>query len=182
MNSVTSDTLILNNFITVYPFPSPQGILQNGDTLFANAGSVAYQWFHNGVLINGATDYFYVAPESGNYNVVVTDANGCEVEAVINDVIAGIEGHPALLTQSEGLAIYPNPVSEILEIRNLNLKKEITIEVYSILGMAVTLPTINCTETSEPTCSLDVSSLSAGTYWLNVSGDDFVARIPFIKK
>ena len=44
-----------------------------------------YQWYYDGILIPGATDYFYIAPQSGNYNVVATDANDCEVEAVIFD-------------------------------------------------------------------------------------------------
>src|SRR5436190_2379312 len=90
-NSITSDTLTLTNYITVYPYPPPQGILQSGDTLFANQGAVSYQWFENGVIIPGATNYYYVALESGNYNVVATDDNDCEVEAVIFDVIAKIQ-------------------------------------------------------------------------------------------
>jgi PKD repeat protein len=90
-NTLGSDTLTLNNFITVYPFPPPQGIMQSGDTLFANLGAATYQWYNDGVIIPGATDYFYVAPSSGNYNVVTTDENDCEVEAVIFDVIAQIQ-------------------------------------------------------------------------------------------
>jgi hypothetical protein len=65
-------------YITVYPFPPAQGILQSGDTLYANAGAVTYQWYFNNNLIPGATNYFYVAPASGDYNVVATDGNGCE--------------------------------------------------------------------------------------------------------
>jgi len=58
INAIDTDTLTLNNFITVYPFPSPQGILQNGDTLFANQGAIAYQWYQGGNLITGATIIF----------------------------------------------------------------------------------------------------------------------------
>ena len=86
-NSFTSDTITLTNYITVYPYPSPQSITQIGDTLFAIAGSASYQWYFNGNIINGATEYFYVAQASGDYNVVATDANGCEVEAAIFNVI-----------------------------------------------------------------------------------------------
>jgi hypothetical protein len=50
-NGNTSDTLHLANFVTVYPTPPPQGISQSGDTLFANAGAVAYQWYQDGILI-----------------------------------------------------------------------------------------------------------------------------------
>ena len=78
-NAFSSDTLTLNNFMTVYPYPAPQGIMQNGDTLFANQGAVSYQWYHDGVIIPGATDYFYIASEGGDYNIVATDANNCEI-------------------------------------------------------------------------------------------------------
>src|SRR6185295_8835805 len=119
--------LMLNNYITVYPYPPSQGILQNGDTLFANPGAVAYQWYFNGNLISGATQYFYIAPQSGNYNVVATDENGCEVEAVINNVIASLQ----LAVGNLQPELFPNPVNDILEIRNLKVEKEISIEVYN---------------------------------------------------
>ena len=73
-NAFSSDTLMLNNYITVYPYPAPQGISQNGDTLIANAGAVSYQWYHDGLLIPGATEYYYVLTEGGNYNVVATSS------------------------------------------------------------------------------------------------------------
>ena len=60
------------------------------DTLFANQGAVSYQWYHNGVLISGATDYYYIATGSGNFNVVSVDIDGCQVEAAIFYVGAGI--------------------------------------------------------------------------------------------
>jgi hypothetical protein len=100
-----SDTLNLPGYITVYPAPPPQGIQQSGDTLFANPGSFTYQWYHNGTLISGATDYFYVATASGDYNVVCTDTNDCEVEAVIFNVIASV---PAL-HGGGSLIVQPNP-------------------------------------------------------------------------
>jgi hypothetical protein len=113
-SSFGSDTITLPNYITVYPYPSPQGIQQNGDTLFAIAGSASYQWYFNGNIISGATDYFYVAPQSGDYNVVATDANGCEVEAAIFSVLASTQ----LAVGNWQLAIFPNPVADKLIIQN----------------------------------------------------------------
>jgi PKD repeat protein len=126
------DTLSLPNFITVYPQPSPQGILQSGDTLFANQGATSYQWYHDGNAIAGATEYFYVATQSGNFNVVATDVNGCEVEAVIFDVVAGIS---QLAVGNGQLAVFPNPVSEKL---NVNLHQlpgaGEEISIYNVFG------------------------------------------------
>jgi len=95
---------------------------------------------------------------------------------VINDVIASSS---QLAVRNGQLAIYPNPVSEILEIRNLNQEKEIIITVYSILGTAVSLPTAHC---QLPTCSIDVSSLASGAYWIEITEDKHMQRIKFVKK
>jgi len=171
-----SDTLSLNNFITVYPYPSPQGIMQSGDTLFANAGAQSYQWYFDGNIIPGATNYFYVAPTSGNYNVVATDNNGCEVEAAIFDVIAEIK----LPVGSSQLAVFPNPVSELLTISGYS-ETVVKISIYNMLGEKV------MEVTAEPIADskgwqADVSKLSNGIYWLSISGNKSVTRIPFTKQ
>jgi PKD repeat protein len=162
-----SDTLFLPNYITVYPFPAAQGISQNGDTLFANAGAVSYQWYENGVLIPGATDYFYIALESGNYNVVATDNNGCEVEAVIFDVIAKTQ----TLAGNTQLAVYPNPVKDKLLIKGLSSLTGRAISVYDLLGKKILTATL--TQENGNDYGADVSSLIPGMYFLelNSNGD-----------
>ena len=129
-NAFGSDTLFLANYITVYPFPPPQGILQNGDTLFANQGAVTYQWFYNGNLIPGATNYFHVAQQSGDFNVVCTDINNCPVEAAIFNVIAEVE-------QVEGVQfiVYPNPGDAKLDVISSDLGAgPVTLNIYNVIG------------------------------------------------
>lgn len=178
-NSVGSDTLTLINYITVYPYPAPQGIMQIGDTLFANAGAVSYQWYHDGNSIPGATDYFYVAPESGNYNVVATDDNGCEVEAVIFDVIAGLN---QVAIDNLQLAIYPTPVKDFLNIQHDSFKgKNIKLSIYNTLGELV----VSNSEIKIDASGLfktDVSSLSAGTYHVRINAEESVLYGKFLKQ
>jgi hypothetical protein len=168
-----NDTLMLPNFITVYPQPSPQGIQQSGDTLFANQGASGYQWFHDGNIIAGATEYFYVATESGNFNVVATDVNGCEVEAVIFDVVANT--NPIAFGEGSGMSLSPNPAMETLFIRGNQIHgKEIQISVYNMLGRKVNLddhPTARLgIDSGNPNgmLILNISPLSAGMYFLEV--------------
>ena len=174
-NSNTSDTLTLNNYITVYPFPPPQGILQYGDTLFANQGSMFYQWFYNGNAIPGATDYYYIAPQSGNYNVVATDENGCEVEAVINDVIASLS-QP--LSKGDGVRLFPNPVTNHLEIKNLDAGINYDISIYNDIGMLVQQMKIS---KGSGKTSLDVSGYAQGIYWLELFDGNNISRLKFKK-
>ena len=175
-NGITSDTLTLNNYITVYPSPPPQGIMQSGDTLFANAGATSYQWYQDGNIIPGATNYFHVALSSGNYNVVATDINNCEVEAVIFDVVAGIG---QFATSNSQLAIYPNPVKDILEIRYHNSSAELTVRIFNNLGKKVfEKHERNVSEN----ISLDVSTISSGTYFLELSDGKNSVRKIFTKR
>ena len=175
-NVTDSDTLILNNYITVYPFPPAQGILQNGDTLFANAGAVSYQWYLNGNSIPGATDYFYVALISGNYNVVATDENDCEVEAAIFDVIASIS---QLQVANSQLTVSPNPVTDKLIITGGPENSKFQLNIYNAHGLAVQLETGNL---KRHTCFADVSSLPAGMYWIQLSSEGKTLHGKFLKQ
>jgi len=74
-NASGSDTIVLSNFITIYPAPSIF-ISQSNDTLFATTAQ-NYQWYNNGNIINGATDFFYTPSSEGNYSVIVIDSTGC---------------------------------------------------------------------------------------------------------
>jgi len=165
-NGANSDTMTLPNYITVYPSPPPQGIMQSGDTLFANQGANSYQWYHDGILIPGATDYFVVAESSGNFNVVCTDANGCEVEAVIFDVVAEIS---ELNSGLHGLSIVPNPADKILHLNSIELVK---ITIVDELGKIV-----YSSPTPSKIFTIETSTFNKGIYHLisqsekNISSD-----------
>jgi len=154
-NGNLSDTLQIMNCITVYPLPPPQGILQTGDTLFANQGATTYQWFQDGNLISGATNYFYVATSSGNFNVVCTDVNGCEVEAAINDVVAGIN---QLTVHNSQLAVYPNPADKNLTMAS---NEPAEISIVDALGKIIFESKIPKGKSILPTADLE-----SGVYFL----------------
>lgn len=73
--------------ITVNPLPIST-ITTNQDTIFCEGGSTVllvdnqlplnYQWFKNGILLNGQTNSILQTSNSGIYNVKLTDQNGCE--------------------------------------------------------------------------------------------------------
>lgn len=170
-NAAGSDTLMLSNYITVYPYPSPQGIHQSGDTLLANPGAVNYQWYYSGAIIPGATDYFYVATNDGDYNVVATDLNGCEVEAVIYDVMTATSS----MLFSDQIKIYPNPVADKLIVQPVH-QTPVSISIYSLLGEKIISPVIIDTESA-----IDVSRLRPAVYCIEVSVNGITFRKPFIK-
>ncbi len=86
-NGVTTDTLFIPAYVTVYKTPtaaiSPVSdvFFCNGSTVAlhvsTNAASPAYTWYRNGVTVTGAGLDSLVASTSGNYKVRVTDSTGC---------------------------------------------------------------------------------------------------------
>jgi PKD repeat protein len=76
-NQYGQSSMTQTNFITVLASPSAPTIIQNIDTLFCSANANSYQWYLGGNAIPGATNSFYVASQSGNYMVEITDSNGC---------------------------------------------------------------------------------------------------------
>ncbi len=94
-----------SNHVAIAVHPSPSvSISVNGDTLSAY-GAVSYQWYLNNGIINGADDSMYIAVQSGNYTVQVTDSNGCTASSNVVPV-----NHTGIneLSSTE-LNIYPNP-------------------------------------------------------------------------
>lgn len=176
-NAIGGDTLTLNNYMTVYPYPAPQGIAQSGDTLFANTGAVTYQWYFSGTLIPGATDYYYVAMQSGDYNVVATDVNNCEVEAAIYDVIAAVS--PLSIGEERVVRVYPNPVDDLLKIDHPFLSGEnATISIYNMVGALQTIRT----QKINAALNYDVHGLESGLFWLEISNGEQTLRTRFMKQ
>ncbi|CAN5446762.1 hypothetical protein BH11BAC1_BH11BAC1_03330 [soil metagenome] len=174
-NAHGSDTLLLSNYIEVLPYPAAQGIVQIGDTLFANSGATSYQWYFNANIVNGATGYFYVASLNGDYNVVVTDANGCEVEAVIFSVLTSVH---SIFNNLQPTVVFPNPVEDKLQIVSplFKAKNEIDISIYNILGEKV----FSATNYSQ--MSIDCKFFPSGIYLLEVRTDDYLLRSKFLKQ
>ncbi|CAN5522314.1 hypothetical protein BH11BAC1_BH11BAC1_08290 [soil metagenome] len=179
-NANGSDTLLLSNYITVYPSPPPQAINQSGDTLFANAGATSYQWYYNGNIIAAATNYFYIAPVSGDYNVVATDANGCEVEAAIFNVLAEVGSG-----SQQPMEFYPNPVDREFTIHlptgqagNSEVTREaaLDISIYNLLGKKI-FWAVDCR-----LLTVDCRLFPSGLYFLEVSDGAKTYRTKFVKQ
>src|SRR6185295_4324363 len=121
--------------ITVYPTPPPPGLSQRGDTLFASGIYATYQWYYDSTAISGATDSFYVATQSGNYNIIVTDVNGCDVGAGIINVVASVP--PSPLGEGWG-EVFPNPAKDELIVNWKSLTgKEATLKVFDVFAREI---------------------------------------------
>ncbi len=98
------DTLKLDSIIHVYPNPTVT-IHHLFDTLYASNGST-FQWYNNGIVLEGATDSSYLADSAGSYTVLITDKRGCPA---MSDpyIVVGINNILA-----DKISVFPNPLSD----------------------------------------------------------------------
>ena len=147
--------------ISVYPLP-PVFISVNGDTLTAHNGN-SYLWYRNGNLILNATDSIYIAVQSGNYTVAVTDEHGCF--ATSNAVAVTVSGITEAQNSDFGIQIFPNPATENL---NVVVDDELIGKEISVCDLSGRILIKQRIVVSNFT--LDISLFSKGIYVLKVGG------------
>jgi len=178
LNSNGSDTLLFPGYIVVLPSPSSQGITQAGDTLFANTGSAFYQWYYNGNLIPGATNYFYVATMNGDYNVIATDSNGCEAEAVIFNVLTSIYSG---ITPENNIHIYPHPAGNSVYIKFDQEVESASISLFNFQGKMV-IDKVQMNSSHKNSSEIDLSMISSGMYFVEISISEKIFRTKLVKE
>ncbi len=150
--------------ITVRPGVQTPVIYQSGDTLTCNNNSYTfYQWYYNSVIIPGATTPIYIAPQSGNYNLVVYNEYGCHISVGINIIILGLPNSFA----GNSISLSPNPAFDELDINGL-LFTGYQLEIYNLLGEKVfeskIIPKQPGDNNTYASSKVDIAALSKGIY------------------
>jgi hypothetical protein len=172
---MTSDSCYLYDTVSIYVAPSPPApvITQNGANLLSSYAT-GNQWYYNGSPIAGATSQLYLAILSGQYHVVVTDANGCTSSSAPVFVV-GINDAPAPLAE---VVIYPNPSEGAFTVEFYSESNENMITIYDAAGRTLTCTTEYTSSGSKVIMNINID-LPAGMYLLEVkSGESLtVSRI-----
>ncbi|XZF12478.1 T9SS type A sorting domain-containing protein [Chitinophagaceae bacterium MMS25-I14] len=145
--------------VTVYPKPAPV-VTRNGYTLSTGTGYASYQWFFNTQPIANAHSATYTATQNGVYAVEVTDANGCK-DASQGTFISNV-GIPNISVNGAGIAVYPNPASDIIHIDAG--QKTINVYLCNLEGKLIDYR-VNTKEIS-------VANLADGTYFMTITNQD----------
>jgi hypothetical protein len=131
----------------------------NGNTLTAN-DAASYQWFLNGIEIAGATQQTYEITETGNYSVMVEDANGCD--GVSDAEVISYTG--ISIINSNLCKVFPNPTSEMVSVNVGSQYFGSEVCIVDLNGSIVRnfgiLKTMNN--------SYDLSGLDAGVYFVMI--------------
>jgi hypothetical protein len=111
--------------------------------------------------------------------VVAVDVNGCEVEAVIFDVIANTT--PLSFGEGPGVRLFPNPVdAELIVNIPSAMGSDPIISVYNLLAEKMTVEFRKQQGTEN--YYADVSSFAQGIYYVEVSSGHNFSRSVMMKK
>lgn len=170
-NALGSDTMTQLAYLNVGASPGVFSVVQMGDSLIAPQGYNSYQWYYNNVIISGATSYFYVATQDGDYGVVVGNANGCQSGVNVPNVIIGVND----ISLSNAISIYPNPSTGSFEISfNTTGNHDLKIQLFDKVGQLVKEQSIQSVSGNNKIAMLN-DELSAGIYMLRIKSNSAVA-------
>ena len=105
---------VFTGTITITAPPPPFALIYTtpncGSVTISTSGTYStYQWYNNGNIITGATSSTYVATQSGNYTLEVTDANGCMITSNVASVV--VNPQPVIFLTVPNLICRADPFS-----------------------------------------------------------------------
>lgn len=169
-----SDTSLPDTFV-FHSSPLKPKLLKNNSTISVSNIYAKYQWYKDGILINGDTSYQKVYTQNGKYFVKVFNNWGCETNSDTLDTnLSSI-----LSSTSTKVLIFPNPTSTTLtvEILGLSQNEPFRIYIYSLQGTLIEEKTF-----TGNTGILDVNDLSSGMYLLSIKTEKFLGNYYFMHK
>jgi Secretion system C-terminal sorting domain/SprB repeat/HYR domain len=145
-------------------------------TVTGGVGPFSFKWTKNGNNFAITEDITNLG--AGDYSVVVSDANGCDV-AVQNVIVTNLVGTNEP-NWAKGVKMIPNPTAGQVQLFFTDfLKKELEISMFDATGRIVTQVISN----NEQVIDLDFSHLPTGVYSLRMRSEKEVGvRILVIQR
>lgn len=142
------------------------------DTITANAIGATYQWINcsDNSLITGETDASYVATQSGDYAVIVTEGSCTDTSACVNVTISSLS---TINIDAIKHQIYPNPTNGIVTLA-FDKNQSGNLLVTNIMGQLVKQIEFNQTVN----VNLDLT-VEAGLYfvWVQINEATVVSKL-----
>jgi hypothetical protein len=150
-------------FLLSKPKPTKPIITANADTLLAASNGNVYAWYFNNQLIPNTTSSKFIAQNSGNYKVVVSNTNNCSDTS--NDYIF-IKSSVSELS-GDGIKFFPNPITNVAK---LDLNNTANWQVYVSDMNGKTIRTYSVFKGRELMVQKD--DIKAGEYLINIKNLD----------
>jgi uncharacterized repeat protein (TIGR01451 family) len=151
-------------YLSVNPLPNVYTISQIGDSIFVPYDSnYSYQW-HNGggVIVINETGFWLIPDGNGDYNVVVSDSNGCQQWSnTYNFSSVGLSSE--LQSQAK---IYPNPFIDYTYLEFDKIQKNTIVEMLDVNGEI-----LRTYRVKEKRLLIERKDLPVGMYMLRIGND-----------
>jgi len=158
LTAITGCDSIVISAVTITTVNVAVSVTNFGGTLMASASGAQYQWVNceDGTSIISATMQSYTASANGQYAVIVNQ-NGCvDTSSCYTITNVGIEE----TDNSTSFGAYPNPVTEMLNIRSTQLTD---VVIYNSIGEAVHAQRI------QGNATIDMTGFECGIYFIRNS-------------
>ncbi|MDG1158311.1 MAG: T9SS type A sorting domain-containing protein [Flavobacteriales bacterium] len=145
-------------------------------TATGGTGVLTYSWTGPNGFTSDQEDL--TGLDVGEYELTVTDENGCEVATEAVSVLVGI----GELLNRVSLSVYPNPNNGMftLNIEGLN-GEAVNFDVVDAIGKTVASEQFNSVNASFQH-QMDLSNLANGLYYLNIQLNGSVKSIKMVKQ
>ncbi len=171
-----------NCFTTVKSITVNQAQSPNQPTISNVAGNLAsstingctYQWFSNGSFVGDGQYLKADTIGSGYYTVQATNKNGCS--SLSNPVYVQTTGMSDLY--GENVFIYPNPATNLLNIKLLGNLEKGKYEIQNSLGQSILHGDLNNSSIN----SVDISKLFSGVYFIQLTNGSTKYNSRFLKE
>lgn len=162
-NANGCSSLSATNAVVVYPIPAPPNLIVNGGYINSSATGIL-QWYFNGIIIPGANQANLLYADTGMYTLSVTSTDGCINSSTVTITTpSGIHQ----LSASQNFSLFPNPVKQILNIRNIGpVTAPVTLAITDVNG-AIVFQQRELMLTNNPV-AIDINTLSNGVYFVNI--------------
>ncbi len=163
--------------IIVNAIPSTPIITLKSDTLFSNS-TINNQWYNaTGVILN-ALNPFYVPSITNDYYVIVSN-DGCSsiksntIHVLVTDIVN--------YNKIENILIYPNPVSNMVNIEFENKTKDYNVEIFNAVGQEIYRHLVKSIDNA--ILRVDLNKQPSGIYFIRMqSSDNIIMRKIMIEK
>ncbi len=130
-----------------------------------------YQWYYNGLPMDGETTFYIQAIDAGNYALDIATDYGCETTSEVYTLVVGVDEK----SPREKVIAFPNPAEDILVIQNNSNEIFKSIAIYDLTGRMIN--SFNTTG-NQSRIEIPVQALTPGIYFATLNNK----KIRFIKK
>jgi len=158
--------------------PIKPSITVEGDLLKVEEELGEYQWYLDGIVLEGATSNTYQVKKSGAYTVS-TSADGCSVISEGFEYIVNGSEHKTLAGYYD---VFPNPVQDIFTITGPDLDQS-KISVFDRSGKEMEIQSsLERDSEGKWRFTANISRLRNGMYLLNIEKSSQVIQMKLIKR